>query len=298
MRLAAALAALAATLAPLASAQVPPGTTTASAAVTGYGQFNTTLDSGGRFNWAGTIASASLTRQFTAQFSAGLAARYEYQSWNFHEPTNFGNVAPWDNLNAPSVALDLRYAYAPDLIVALRPVVEWDYQSGASTGDALTYGAVASVTKVWSPDLVLGLGVSAFRRIDKTQALPFLVVDWKFADKWRLANPFPAGPAGGAGVEVVYAPSADWEIAQGVAYRSYRWRLAPDASVPNGIAQNSFIPIFLRVSRTLSKDLRLDFYGALPVSGKLEANNEDGSGRYSDKYRIGPALGVSLVARF
>jgi hypothetical protein len=293
-----AVAALAAALSTPAWAQQPPGTTSATAAVTGYGQFNTTLDAGGRFNWSGVIASASVSRQWTPQVSAGIVARYEYQSWNFDQPAAFGNVAPWKNFNAPSIGASISYAYAQDVILGVRPVVEWDYESGADTGEALTYGAVASVAKVFSPDLVLGLGVSVFRRIDKTQALPFFVVNWKFADKWRLANPFQAGPAGGAGVELVYTPNDAWEIAEGVAYRSYRWRLAEDAPVANGIAQNSFVPVFLRVTRRLSKDLRIDLYGALPTNGKLEANNEDGSGRYSDKYKLGPALGVSLVAQF
>ena len=104
-----------------ARAQPAPGDGSARASITGYTQFNTTLDAGGRFNWAGGLASASVTRQVTPQLSAGFAARYEYQSWNWHEPTAFGNTTPWKSMNAPSVALDLDYAYAPDLIFGFDP---------------------------------------------------------------------------------------------------------------------------------------------------------------------------------
>jgi hypothetical protein len=275
-----------------------PGETTASVAVTGYTQFNTTLDSGGRFNWGGGIANATLTRQFTPQLSAGLAARYEYQSWNFRDPAAFGNVAPWKNLNAPSVGVDVTYAWAPDILINVAPTVAWTYESGANTGDALTYGAVASVAKVFSPELVLGLGVSAFRRVDKTQALPFLIVNWKLSDKLRINNPFEAGPAGGAGLELVYAPDDRWEIAEGVTYRSYRFRLAPDNATPSGVGENSFIPLFLRVTRKLTKDARVDFYGAIVTGGKLKVDTESGGGLYSDNYKIGPALGATLVVNF
>jgi hypothetical protein len=268
------------------------------AAITGYGQFNTNLDSGGRFNWGGGIASASLGRSFTPQFSTELQLRYEYQSWNFNSPTAFGGVAPWKNFNAPSIGVAFNYAYSQDLFFNVTPVVQWSYEQGADTGQSLNYGAVALASKVFSPDLVLGLGVGVFRRIDKTQALPFLVVNWKINDKWRVNNPFQAGPVGGAGLEVVYAPDDRWEFAQGLSYRSYRFRLASDAPTANGIGENSFIPLFLRVTRKLSKELRLDFYGAIETGGKLSVDNSDGSGRYSDNYKTAPALGATLSYKY
>ncbi|MEP7182109.1 MAG: hypothetical protein ABI886_07980 [Betaproteobacteria bacterium] len=275
-----------------------PDTVSGSAAVTGFTMFNANLDAGGRTNWAGGIASGTLTRQFTPQLSAGLVVRYDYQSWNFNAPTGFGGGAPWKNLNAPLIALAIGYAYAPDLLITIRPTVEWAYESGAATGDAMTYGAVASVAKVFSPDLVLGLGVSAFRRIDKTQALPFLIVNWKFADKWRLSNPFQAGPTGGAGLELVYTPDDRWEFGQGISYRSYRFRLKQDGPTPGGVGENSFIPLFARFSRTFSKDLRLDFWAALVDGGSLSVDYANGGGRYQDDYKVAPGLGATLAWRF
>jgi hypothetical protein len=271
---------------------------TASATLTAFGQFNTSLDSGGRFNWAGGIASANLARSFTPQLSAGVQLRYEYQSWNFNSPTAFGGVAPWKDLNAASIGIPFTYAYSQDLFFNVTPIVQWAYENGAQTSDAMSYGAVAAMSKAFSPDLVVGLGISAFRRIDKTQVLPFLVIDWKINEKWRVANPFAAGPIGGAGLEVVYTPDDQWEYAEGLAYRSYRFRLAQDAPTANGIGENSFIPFFLRVSRKFGKEVRLDFYGALVTAGKLSVDNSDGSGRYSDNYKVGPALGATLQVRF
>jgi len=292
------VAAVATVVATAANAQSSADDTSARAALTGYYQFNTNLDSGGRFNWGGGIASASFERPLSQQLSAQLAVRYEYQSWSWHQPTAFNNEAAWKNFNAPSIGLSLDYAYAQDLVLSLKPLVEWDYESGAKTSDALTWGAVGAVTKVYSPGLALGIGLSAFRRVDKTQVLPFPIINWKISDKWRIANPFPAGPAGGAGLEAVYSPNERWEIAEGATYRSYRFRLATDAPTPDGIAENSFIPLFLRISHKFSKDLRLDLYGAITTGGKLSVDNSDGSGRYSDNYKTSPALGGTLLYKF
>jgi hypothetical protein len=155
-----------------------------------------------------------------------------------------------------------------------------------------------SVSKAYSPDVLVGLGISAFRRVDKTQVLPFFIVNWKISDKWRMKNPFEAGPAGGAGLELVYSPDDRWEFAPGITYRNYRFRLATDAPTPSGIGENSFIPLFMRVSRKLTKDARLDFYGAIVTGGKLRVDTENGDGLYSDNYKIGPALGATLVVNF
>lgn len=283
---------------PLHAQGAAPERLAGSAALTGFVQFNASLDDGGRSSWAGGLASGTLTQQLTPQLGAGLSVRYDYQSWSFNAPTAFGGVAPWTNLSAPQVALDLRYAYRPDLVVGIRPTVGWAYETGARTGDATTYGAVVSLTKVYSPDLVLGLGVSAFRRIDKTQALPFLIVDWKFDEKWRLANPFPAGPTGGAGLEFVYTPNERWEFAQGIGYRNYRFRLKQDGPTPGGIGENSFIPLFARFSRTFSRDLRLDLWAALVAGGKLAVDDANGDGRFHDDYKAAPGLGATLAWRF
>ena len=284
--------------APAEAQGAKPGDVTASASLSGFTQFDTDLDSGGNFHWGGGLASGRIARQFTPQASAGLTVRYDYQEWKFEAPTAFGGVAPWDHLNAPSIGLNLGYTYATDLQFGVTPTVEWSYESGAKTSDALTYGAVATIAKVYSPDLVLGLGVSVFRRINETKALPFLIVNWKINDRWRVANPFQAGPAGGGGLELVYAPDDHWEFAGGATYRSYRFRLREDGPTPNGIGENSFIPVFARISRTLTEKLRFDFYATIQTAAKLTVDNANGSGRYSEDYKIAPGMGATLAYRF
>ena len=277
----------------------PPGGVTGSAAITGYGQFNTDLDSGGRFNWAGGIATANLARDVTSQLSVGLQLRYEYQSWNFNSPTAFGGDRA---VEEPERAQHRRRV---QLCVLAGMVLQRDADRAVGVRNrrqherlAWSYGAVASASKVFSPDLVVGLGVSVFRRIDKTQALPFLVVNWKINDKWRINNPFAAGPIGGAGLEAVYSPDDNGNSPKVFRTAAIASASRTDAPTANGIGENSFIPLFLRISHKFSKDLRLDFYGAIITGGKLSVDNSNGSGRYSDNYKTSPALGGTLLYKF
>jgi hypothetical protein len=292
------LVALATGLPAGAHAQAPAtGNVTASAALTGLAQFDTDLDGGGSFHWTGGIASASLAQQFTPELAAGLRLQYDYQQWSFDNPTAFGGVAPWESLNLPSVGVSVTYAPSADLRFTVAPAVEWAYESGASTGDALLYGAVASAAKVFSPDLVLGLGAGVFRQIDENKIFPFLVVNWKIDDRWRLTNPFPAGPVGGAGLELVYTMD-QWQFAGGATYRSYKFRLKDDGPTPGGIGEHRFVPVYVRAGRQLAPRTTLDLYAALLVGGRLTVQDANGNDRFQSDYSTAPVVGLTLAHRF
>jgi hypothetical protein len=281
-----------------AAQDLPPGTTVTSASLTGLAQFDTDLDGGGSFRWAGALAAGSLLRQVTPQFAAGFSAQYDYQRWHFSGPTRFGSVAPWREINQPQLGATFIYAPTEDWTIVVSPSVAWSYANGASTGDALTYGAVLVVSKDFSPTLSIGIGAAIFRQIDETKTFPFLAIDWQINDRWRLSNPFAAGPTGGAGLELTYAFAEGWETGFGGTYREFWFRLDREGPVPDGIGEQRFIPVFVRVSRTLGKQAQLDFYAAAFADGEVKVRNRDGNELARDDYATAPALGVTLRYRF
>ena len=290
---------IAAVLTPPALAQgAKPGEVTTSVSIAGLNQFDTDLDRGGAFHWGGFQVGANVTRQFTPEFAAGFSLRYDYQDWKWDNPVALGGRVPWSKLNTPVVGLNFSYAIAPDWRLGFNPSVEWSGESGANAGDSVGYGAVLSATRIYSPDLVLGVGAGVFRQIDETKVFPFLVVNWKITDRLRLGNPLQAGPAGGAGLELAYTLSGGWEVGGGGSYRTYRFRLKDDGPVPGGIGENRFIPVFARLSYTLDAATRADFYAAAFVNGKLSVTRADGSDLYSDDYKTAPAIGLTLSHRF
>jgi hypothetical protein len=295
-----AIATVAAAMLPTAllAQRPPPGEISASAALSGIHQFDTDLDRGGDFRWAAGIASGSLTRQITPEISAGLTLRYDYEDWKFSHPVAFGGAAPWSQLNAPNIAGSLGYAFASDLQVGISPLFGWAFESGAKTGDALTYGAILVATKVLSPSLMLGVGVGVVRQIDDTKAFPFLIVNWQIDDRWRLGNPFPAGPAGGAGLELAYAPDDRWEFAGGGAYRSTRYRLDDVGIAPGGVGENRFFPLFARVSRKFGAQTKVDFYAGVALGGRLKLEDANGATFAKDDYSTAPLIGLTLSHRF
>ena len=79
-----------------------------------------------------------------------------------------------------------------------------------------------------------------FHQFYETKVFPFPVIDWQIDDHWKLTNPFQAGPAGGAGLELNYAFNERWEMGIGGSYRSYVFRLSRDGPVGNGIGREQF----------------------------------------------------------
>ena len=291
---------LASAATPLALAQAAAaGALTTSASVSGIVQMNSDLVRGGDMHWGGGIASASISREFTQQLDAGLAVSYGYEEWKFSNTnTAWNGNSPWNNINRPSIGVDITYALTEDIVLNVVPTFGWAYDSGARISDAQVFGAVMSASKVFSPTLVLGLGASVFREIGKTSAVPFIVIDWRINDRWRVTNPFPAGPAGGGGAELAYAWTPKWEVAAGATYRSFRFRLAQDGPYPDGIGETRAIPVFARLTYRLDKASRFDIYAGVQTAGRLEVHDRDDNDISDDKFKTAPLLGLTFATRF
>lgn len=278
----------------LAFAQAqPPGATSVTLGAVGVGQLDAKLDGGGKAGWNGVGVNLDVAHQFSAALSASFSAGYVAEDWRFDSPSAFGPNAPWGRIDRPSLGLKIGYATSADLAWFVAPQVQWAYESGASAADGLTYGAVFGVTKFFSPTHVVGFGLGVFRQIDETKYFPYLIVNWQIDDRLRVSNPLPAGPAGGAGLELVYALAPGWELAGGAAYRDYRFRLADAAAAPDGIARHSGVPVFARLTRSFGPAARIDLYAGLVANGKLRLLDANGQTLQSVGYGSAPLLGIT-----
>lgn len=179
-------------------------------------------------------------------------------------------------------------------MIGVSPSVEWPAETGANTGDALIYGAVMSAAKVFSPRFLLGAGASVYRQFYDVKTSVFVIVNWKLTDKLRIANALPAGPEGGAGVELRYALTPDWELAGGGVSRSDRFRLRSAGRPKGNVGEPSSIPIFARVSRKLGPSFKFDLYAGALFNGKLTVRDADGHELASDGYRTAPTVAATV----
>lgn len=109
-------------------------------------------------------------------------------------------------------------------------------ETGAVSGESLTAGATVSGARQFALGNRVGLGLGVFGGIEKTIAFPFLIVDWRITDRWRLANPLAIGPAG---LEIDYRFGGGWSVGIGAAWRVLRFRLSEAGPTPNDIGEES-----------------------------------------------------------
>jgi hypothetical protein len=290
---AAGLVTLAATSAGAQSAPAAPAVT-ANGAVTGLRAFSSDMGEGGSAEWNDVTVSANVKRQFVPAFSAGLALSYDRQDWSFDPAATFGGAAPWGVLQRPGVGLSLSLALSPSVLTGITTSAEWAAAEGVSASDALTYGVTVSALKVFSPKFVLGGGAKVFRQFYSVKTSPFVIVNWQLNDKLRIANAIPAGPEGGAGVELRYVPAKDWEVAAGGVWRSDRFRLKDIGPYARDIGEASSIPLLARLSRNVDAKTRIDLYAGALVNGTLKVKDGDGHELGSEKWGPAPALALTV----
>ncbi len=275
----------------------PSSTVTVTSAVTGLHQFDSQLRSGGAVRMSGVSIAAGVTRQWIPALSAGLSLRDVSEEWRFASSTMLAGGAPWRNLRRSSVGLSSRLALSRTVLVGVSPSVEWAYDKRAGTGDAATYGGALSVVKLVRPGRTLGAGANIQRQFYSVKLSPFVVVNWKLDDRWRIANAPSTSPEGGGGVELRWASVQNWELAAGGVIRSQRYRLADSGTSVGRIGEYSSIPLFARCSRNLGARFKADLYLGAAASGRLRIRDSSGRELASVGSDTAPAMAATLSLR-
>ncbi len=261
-------------------------------------QFETDLDSGGKFDVQRHFLRFDVSRFINRQWTVGLGVSFDYERWNFSDVAGLSGVDPWDEIFRPGISVPIFYSTGDKWRFGIIPAIEAAGATGAETSESLSYGAVLSAAYTFSPKLMLGLGAGIFERLDQTEVFPFVVINWKINDRLKLTNPFRAGPVGPAGLELVYTPIDSWEMGLGSAYRSYRFRLDDSSAVPDGIGEVDFWAPFLRVGWRLGERYRFDLNGGALVGGSIAIEDENGNELGQTDYDTAPFIGLTLSGRF
>lgn len=267
-------------------------------AVTPIYQGNADLDRGGDFSMDGVAVRGGVSYNLGAGNSAGVALTYDYLDYSFSRPGALGPAASWGTVRRYGMSVPLSFSLPDGWNLGVVPAVDWFEENGANSGESLTAGAMLSASRQFAQGNRLGLGVGVFGGLEKTVAFPFLMVDWRLTDRWRLTNPLPSGPTGPAGLEIDYQFDGGWSAGIGAAWRVLRFRLSETGPTPNGIGQESGVPLFLRLTQRFGSKMGLHLYGGVIVNGELRVENSHGDLRRKDNFDPAPLFGATFIARF
>jgi hypothetical protein len=268
------------------------------ASVAPWTQGNADLEAGGDFRASGLILRAGVAGPVGKGNQGGLTFNYDFTDYRFSSPAGFGGVAPWDDVHRIGLSAPFVIRGTGGWGFLVTPSFDYFMEEGARSSEALSYGAVLAAAKRFDADRQIGFGFGVFDQLEEVKLFPFIVVDWKLGDRWRLANPLPAGPTGGAGLELNYRFDSGWTLGGGAAYRSVRFRLSEDGAVANGIGESRSVAAFLHAGRDLGPNARLGFYAGALFAGELRVENASGDELARQDFDPAPFFGAAFTLRY
>jgi hypothetical protein len=259
-------------------------------------QGETDLDRGGDFSVLRFSLKGEVERKISERFEAGVDVGYALDGYSFSGVTALGGGEPWEDIHRLKVGNTYRYRFADDWALFARPSVGLALESGGEWDDALTFGAVAAVSRRFGPDLTVGAGLGGRTGIEDTDVFPVLLIKWQIREGVRLRNPNRAGPGGPGGLELSFTPPGAWEYAVGGSYRSRRFRLDGSGFAPDGVGEDEGLPFWVLASRKLGGASTLVLYGGAVFAGELTVEDRNGNKLASDEYDPAAFIGFALTA--
>jgi hypothetical protein len=134
---------------------------------------------------------------------------------------------------------------------------------------------------------------------DDVTAVPMVAVQWLPAGQWAVRlGAVPVGGGALAGAEVAYPLSEQWELGLGFSYRKIRFRLDDSGPAPDGVGEDQYLPLRMRVAWGFHPQITLHFIAGVAVGGRLKLEDENGNDLRKEDYDPAAYLGTRVVARF
>jgi hypothetical protein len=255
----------------------------------------TDIDDGGKFDAFGVRLGGRVGMELTDEWMVSFGANYEFNSYDFTSGPEF-----WEDIHTFRANAIFRYVLDESWRIFGGPLVTLSGDSDADTGDSLTGGGLAGAKKTVHEDLSVGAVVGAFSQIeDDTQFFIFPLVDWKFAEAWSVhVGATALGSRVGPGAEVTYAANETWSFGGGLQMQNRRFRLADDGPVPDGVGEETAVPIYAKATYQASPDCSVDVHIGVTAGGNITVDDEDGDEQFDSDYDPAIQIGARVLCGF
>lgn len=272
---------------------------------TGYtAQFKADLDDGGEYSVSRYGLAASVSFDIVPNLNLDIRFGYAHDAYDFSGNEGFAALEAWDGVDTWSVSpvLTLRLNEQWSLWGGPRFIhmVEDDHGDDEDTdGGVWTAGGSIGVTYRASDTLTLGGGVAVQSQLeDSISIFPIIILNWQFAPDWTLRTTGGGGTGFGGGAELAWTFCKGWEAAIGARYETRRFRLNQDDIAPDGIGQETILPVFARLSWTPCPTFTISLTAGAAMFGELRLEDEDGDRLADDEFSAAPFVSLSGTIRF
>jgi hypothetical protein len=270
--------------------EVTPGSPLSVAVVN---QFPSHVTGGGSLRVFSVYSQGGYAYKVNENLQIGLGVNYEFDDFDF-TGLNFYAPRPWSEVHTFGGAVPVLYTMSDKWSLLLVPVIQAAGEPKADWSRSLIYGGAAAAVYSFGKDRTIGLGVGGVNNLAEASVFPFVLVNWKFNEQFRLATTYRAGPAGPGGIELSYTPIKKLEFALGGTYLSKRFRLSSTNDIPNGIGEYDTIPLFARLSYRILPVVDVSLYGGASVYNYILVDDHRGDRLFHTHQNVAPFMGIGL----
>lgn len=251
-------------------------------------------NNGGDFDELRFSVSASRTYQANERLTVEPMLAYRFSAYDF------SGREPWDDIHAGRGTVLFRYGFDERWSIFGGPSLGVSGESGADFGDAVTFGGAVGASYKLSENLAVGAGFTASTEIeDDARIRPLVILNWQIDDRWSVESGYTeVAGGGGPGGELRYKINQAWTVAGGVQYQEKRFRLSDDASVRDGVGEDSAWPIYGKLTWQVCPNGALELVGGVSAGGELRLENKDGHKITEVDYDPAPLIGLRAILTF
>ncbi|WP_295437931.1 hypothetical protein [uncultured Thiodictyon sp.] len=266
----------------------------------GAHQFSADRDGGGTVAMDETALRIGVSRPLTPSLRLGLNLGYAEFAYDFTAGAQeLAAAAPWSTIRSARAGVSLNARLGDRWTLFALPSIRWAAEDGAALDDGAFGGVLAAASYRVSDRLTIGPGFGAFSEIEGDASLfPILALDWRLTDTLSLNTGGGLAASRGPGLVLEWRPADAWTLSLGARYENERFRLNDQGPAPNGVGQDSSIPIYLGVVRTLGRFVSLSLIAGAKTAGNLRLENAQGDKLAATDYATAPFAGVTLKVRF
>ncbi|MCC6228874.1 MAG: hypothetical protein IT432_06585 [Phycisphaerales bacterium] len=265
-----------------------------------FGEYHlkTDLDHHGDISLSRAGGEVGVNVPFGKAVFLDVAFREESSWYNFSNATDLGGSdSPWDGpMYDHRLISSLFVRHNDTWSYTLAGTIAWSHEDSTAS-ESMTGGGLGIVTYSFSENFSLSAGIAASSRLERSARIsPVLSIDWKVNDHWRVSGRGVGRLANrGPGLALLYSPGDTWTFGIGASYESREWRLDDQGVAPDGVAEDSRVPI--EFSAVWKPSNRVSITGTIGVDAWAEYSLYDKNGDRIGDVQADPTPFVGLEAK-
>ncbi len=256
-------------------------------------------DSGGDFAVDRWFVSVGMDYVWSSRSSLGFSVGGGKSFYTFAGDGSFGGGDPWNEIDDARLSATWRSGFGERGLFTLIPTVRLNGESGAGSGDGMTYGLYAAAAWQFSPQLTIGPGIGVFSRLeDSVRFFPILAIEWDISERWNLSTGRGLAASQGPGLTLSYKLTDAWTLGFAGRYEYIEFRLDDKGVAAGGIGRDQSLPLVFTAKLQPSAKFSVTVFAGAEVFGTLKLKDTLGDAVDESDYDPAPLLGASLEIRF